>query len=110
MKNKRIVFTLAHVDLIVEEYEEYVYLNSIVVHDNHQNKGYGTQALCEVIKHAEKVEKPLLAWVSNELGGQLDSLIKWYKKYGFYEEYNIINADYNYNFRKDYRMKLKLEE
>lgn len=86
---KKVTFTFAHVDLIVEEYKEYVYLNSILAHDDWKNNGYGTQALSKVLKYAEKAEKPLLAWASAELG--IDMLQKWYKKHGFYEEYNIIS-------------------
>lgn len=102
MEHKKVVLACAHVNIIVEEYKEYVYLSSILVHDHYKNNGYGTQALNEIVEYANTVKKPLLAWVSNELGGELNRLEKWYKKHGFYEEYNIINANYNYNYRKDF--------
>lgn len=102
MKTKGVEFFFAQVDLIVEEYSDYVYLSSIVVRDNQRNEGHGTKALEEVIKYAETVRKPLLAFVTSELGGQLDRLTKWYTKFGFYEEYNLLNTNYNYNFRKDF--------
>ncbi|WP_098853628.1 GNAT family N-acetyltransferase [Bacillus thuringiensis] len=96
-----VLINQSHVSLVVEEYDDYIYLSSIMVDMGSDNKGYGSKALQKVIDYAKTKEKPLLAFVTGELGGDVERLKTWYKRFGFYEEYNVINAEYNYNFRKD---------
>lgn len=98
---KEIDFIIENVSLEVIEYDNYIYLYSIVVNQNLRGCGYGTNALLKIINYAKKQDKPLLAFATNELGGDVSKLIKWYKRHGFYEECNKMNIHYNYNLRKD---------
>ncbi|MFV1457473.1 GNAT family N-acetyltransferase [Bacillus mycoides] len=92
----------SNVKVTVEEFDEYVYLSSIKVSPGYKNRGHGSKALQKVIDFAASRKKPLLAFVTGELGGDVERLKVWYKRFGFYEEHNLINAEYNYNFRKDW--------
>ncbi|WP_460271601.1 GNAT family N-acetyltransferase [Bacillus sp. NEAU-Y102] len=91
-----------YVKVTVEEFDEYVYLAAIKVSPGYKNRGHGSKALQKVIDFAASRKKPLLAFVTGELGGDVARLKVWYKRFGFYEEHNVINAEYNYNFRRDW--------
>lgn len=103
MEYKKVMFLDARADVInVEEYDNHVYLKSIIVKKDSRNKGVGSKIIKEIIAYAKNKEKPLVAFVSNELGGDYKRLVKWYKSFGFYEECNKIQTDFNYNMRIDW--------
>ena len=94
-------FDIEHVAVEAHEYSDHIYLDAIVVDVGHRNKGLGSQALRRVIRHAEQACKPLVAYVSDELGGDIERLDKWYQAHGFYKEWNHLITEYNYNYRRD---------
>ncbi|MFP3727486.1 GNAT family N-acetyltransferase [Priestia filamentosa] len=102
MKYKEVPFLNEQAKSIeVEEYPTYVYIQAIIVKDSERNKGVGTKVMNEIISYAKSRNKPLVAFASNELGGDLDRLMKWYKSLGFYKEVNKMETDFNYNIRID---------
>lgn len=94
-------FVIPHTNVKVLDYENYVYLYSILVEEQERGKGHGTKALKEVIAYANAKKKPLLLFATHELGSDVDRLKEWYQTFGFYEEWNVIHTDYNYNMRLD---------
>ena len=100
-KSKEIEFDIPYTVVALEEYDSYVYLSTILVKEGYRGRGLGSIGLMKSINYAKSVNKPLLAFVTSELGGNLEDLKRWYKRHGFYEESNKIQADYNYNHRKD---------
>lgn len=98
---KNVHFNVENVSLQVLEYDNYIYLLSLVTKSEFRKQGYGTIALKEVIAYAKKIKKPILCFATKELGNELEQLEKWYSKHGFYKEWNKIDTDYNYNFRYD---------
>lgn len=85
----------------LEEFPDHVYLQSIQTKIWERNHGLGTKALLRAIQYATAKQKPLLVFASNELGGNLNRLEKWYERNGFYKEVNKLKTDFNYNYRHD---------
>jgi GNAT superfamily N-acetyltransferase len=102
MIGKKIPFTHSDATYIeVEEFDNHIYVHSLVIKEERRNLGTGTKIMEEIISYAKRKNKPLVGFASHELGGDINSLNRWYKKLGFHEEYNKIETDFNYNIRID---------
>ena len=77
------------------EYLKYggTYIHSIHVDTEFRNNGYGSRLLKFAL---EKSRFPVYLLASNEMGGDTDRLIKWYKRFGFVKKRGH-NVGYNYN-------------
>lgn len=69
------------------------YIHSIQVDPDWRNKGYGTHLLELAL---EKSRFPIYLLASNEIGGDIDRLVKWYKNFGFVKKRGR-DVGYNYN-------------
>lgn len=103
MEFKELDFSQEHVKHVsVTEYDNYIYIESLVIEDRYRGKGLGTKVIKSVIEYACRQKKPLYGYASKELGGDLEKLKKWYKKLGFNEiQGNLYGGQrYNIEFKK----------
>jgi ribosomal protein S18 acetylase RimI-like enzyme len=69
------------------------YLHSIEVDPDWQGRGYGSHLMKLAL---EKSRYPVYLLASSELGGDVDRLVKWYKRFGFVKKRGS-DVGYNYN-------------
>lgn len=69
------------------------YLHSIQVDPDWRDRGYGSRLMNLAL---EKSRYPVYLLASGELGGDVDRLFKWYKKFGFKKKHGS-DVGYNYN-------------
>lgn len=102
MNGSKLSFKHPHAEhLEVEEFHNHIYIHSLVIQDSHRGQGIGSNIMKEIIAYSKTINKPLVAFVSHELGGDVEVLFEWYKKLGFYPEVNMLETDFNYNMRHD---------
>lgn len=68
------------------------YLHSIVVDPDWRSKGYGSKLLEAALS---KARFPVYLFACDELGGDTNRLIAWYRRHGFRKKYG--NVSWNYN-------------
>lgn len=69
------------------------YIHGIEVDPEWRNKGYGSRLMEFALK---KASLPVYLLASSELGGDVDRLVKWYKRFGFVKKRGR-DVGYNYN-------------
>ena len=69
------------------------YLHSIEVDPDWRDRGYGSWLLEKAL---EKASLPVYLLTSPELGGDVNRLVEWYKKFGFVKKCGR-DVGYNYN-------------
>lgn len=55
-------------------------MESIVVNENHRNKGIGSKLMKKAL---DKCNRPIYLLATSELGGDVDKLTKFYESFGF---------------------------
>lgn len=76
-----------------------IVLNKIVVPKEHQGKGIGSSIMKKITDHADKHGKRVLLTPSDNFGGSIGRLNKFYKKHGF-----VANSGKNKDFTTTHKM------
>ena len=66
-----------------DEHDDYIYLVCIKIKKSQKEKGYGTIALSEVIKLADKYNVRIILFATNIFGADLKRLYTFYIRHGF---------------------------
>lgn len=62
-----------------------LYLSKIIVPNNKQNEGIGTKVMIELCKYADQKNLIISLNPSDEYGGNVNKLKRFYKRFGFVE-------------------------
>ncbi len=67
---------------IMHNLNGHVILDLIKIDENYRGKGYGEEAMVQIINHFKK-ENKIIALTPSPFESRFSDLIKWYKKLGF---------------------------
>ena len=65
--------------------KEELYLSKIIVSTDKQNEGIGTKVMVELCKYADQKKQMITLNPSNDYGGNVSKLKRFYKRFGFVE-------------------------
>ena len=84
------------------DYQDEVFLDTIIMKEEHRGKGYGTSFISDLCEYADNNKKSITLIPSNNLGTSVTVLEKFYGKFGF--AYGKQSYD-NHLMIRDYRHK-----
>ena len=64
---------------------EYIYLSKIIVPSDRREEGIGTKVMLELCKYADQKNRMITLNPTDEFGGNVNKLKRFYKRFGFVE-------------------------
>jgi histone acetyltransferase (RNA polymerase elongator complex component) len=71
------------ITLLLAEHKDYIDFMLLEIPNNKQNKGYGTKAMLDVNRFADKENKKVVLIPSSCYGSKLQRLKRFYRQFGY---------------------------